>query len=242
MRITEIQRFSLDDGPGIRTTVFCAGCNMKCLWCHNPETIRPETTAVKEIGTNELIEEILKDKRFFDRTGGGVTFSGGEPILQLDELRNILRICKEKNIHTAVETAGNYSFDKLQKILDYIDLIYIDCKAYSIDVHKKCTGLSNESIIRNIGRLSELQKQFVVRIPVIPNVNITFQELEEMAIFLRESDVKHVELLPFHKWGEAKYTRYNIEYFLKDIVLPSKEYMQSCLEILKKYILDVRIV
>lgn len=242
MRITEIQRFSLEDGPGIRTTVFCAGCNMKCLWCHNPETIRPEMAAVKEIGINELIEEILKDKRFYDRTGGGVTFSGGEPLLQLDELKKTLQICKEKNIHVVIETAGNYSYKKLYDILDYVDLIYMDCKAYSEELHKKCTGISNENVIRNIRELSLCQKQLVIRIPVIPDVNITFQELEAIATFLQESNVKQVELLSFHKWGEAKYTKYNIEYSLKDIIPPSKEYMEKCAEIFKKYKLDVQVV
>lgn len=118
--MTNIQHFCLDDGPGIRTTVFMAGCNLRCLWCHNPEAIMKDLFdhTTREIFADELFEEICEDKLFYEQLNGGVTFSGGEPILQSGELTDVLNKCKENDIHVAVETAANYSFDLLKSILD----------------------------------------------------------------------------------------------------------------------------
>ncbi len=292
MFITNIQRFSLDDGPGIRTTIFLAGCNMRCLWCHNPETFEKmmlsydqskctgcgrcvdtcrrgvhlfaggvhqikwdkckkclecikvcENKALfqnsKEMNQNELLLEIKKDIRFYKRSSGGVTFSGGEPLLQKDSLQSILWECKRKGIHTAVETAGNYSFELIEPLLDHIDLILMDCKAYSEEVHKKCTGKSNKYILENIQKLSDIRKNIWIRIPVIWNVNITWDEIEKIAVFLEGKNIKKVELLPYHKMGIAKYRTYGKEYSIKEVESPGKEQMEQCYKVLKEYQLPI---
>lgn len=293
MFVTNIQRFSLDDGPGIRTTIFLAGCNMRCLWCHNPETFerimlgydqskcigckyceRVCTNGVhtftegihqirwdkcekcskcvavcenkalftnsKEISVNELLLEIEKDRRFYKKLPeGGVTFSGGEPLLQAKELQVALQECKRRKIHTTIETAGNYSFDVLEKLLDDIDLVLIDCKAYTEEIHKKCTGCSNKHILTNIQKLSECRKSIWVRIPVIWNVNITFDEVERIAVFLNEQRIEKVELLPYHKMGIVKYKTYGKSYTLIDTEPPPKEQIEQCYDILRKYHIPV---
>ena len=292
MFITNIQRFSLEDGPGIRTTVFFAGCNMRCLWCHNPETFERimlgydpnkcvgcgQCTEVcktdahifskgvyhidwnkckrclkcvevcrngalflnsKEISADELLQEIEKDMRFYMKSSGGVTFSGGEPLLQVDGLREILKKCKKKKIHTVVETAGDYSFEILEPLLDYIDLIVMDCKAYSAELHKKCTGYSNEHIFDNIQKLSGIGKDIWIRIPVVWDINITFEEIEKIAEFLKGKQVNKVELLSYHKMGISKYKTYGKNYLLQTAKIPDEGQINRCYDILKKYQLPV---
>lgn len=292
MFITNIQRFSLDDGPGIRTTVFLSGCNMRCLWCHNPETFERamlgfdqskcsscgrcidacksgahlfaggihriewenctkclecikvcENKALfqnsTEMTQDELLSEIEKDIRFYKKSSGGVTFSGGEPLLQKEGLQSLLWECKKRKIHTAVETAGNYSFELIEPLLDCIDLILMDCKAYSEETHKKCTGKSNKYILDNIRRLSESGKNFWIRIPVIWNVNATFEEIEKIAVFLEGKNVRKVELLPYHKMGIAKYKTYGKHYSIEEAEAPEAKQMEQCYKILKRYQLPV---
>lgn len=232
MRITNIQRFSLDDGPGIRTTVFCSGCNLRCLWCHNPEALRMDS---REMPIDELVKEIEKDKRFYQKSCGGVTFSGGEPMLQASELETILKECKRRGIHTAIETAGNYPFEVLEKVLEAIDLIIIDCKAYTNEIHKKCTGVANEQILSNIEKLSNLKTTFWVRVPIVFGVNVSFEEMEKIASFLRDKRIERVELLPYHKMGISKYKKYGMNYPLLEQPEPSDEEMKKCYSILKRY-------
>ena len=288
MRITNIQHFSLDDGPGIRTTVFFAGCNMRCLWCHNPENFENIMLAydsanctrcrncknicekdvhifagdshyvnwkncVKclkcidacdnhalyqnsvEISEKELLYEIEQDRRFYERSSGGVTLSGGEPVLLKEDLKKILTECKGTGIHTAVETAGNYPFDQLEPLLESIDLVIIDCKAYSEEIHKNCTGHTNKQILFNIQRLSDIQKKIWVRIPAIWNVNITFQEMEKIAVFLKGKRIEKVELLPYHKMGIQKYKLYGKAYSLNNASPPDPKQLEQCYNILKRY-------
>lgn len=294
MFITNIQRFSLDDGPGIRTTIFFAGCNMKCCWCHNPETLQKNMLGydlnkcigcrkcmnyckkkvhvftdnihylknercdnclecikgceegalfrnTKEIEVEQVLLEIEKDKRFFEKSHGGVTFSGGEPLLQAQALEQLLKVCKRNGIDTAVETAGKYEFKLLEPLLDDIDLVIIDCKAFSEKIHLECTGESNHQILENIQMLSDKNKRFWIRIPVVWNVNITLDEMEKIAKFLEEKNMERVELLPYHKMGISKYKVYNMEYSLYDVEPPTKEQMECLYEILEGHKIPVNI-
>lgn len=237
MKIANIQHFCINDGPGIRTTVFLTGCNMRCLWCHNPEMIMEEIFqySSKDISKEELFEEICEDRLFFERSGGGVTFSGGEPVLQALELKKILKKCKEEKISTAIETAGNYSFDVIDSLLDYVDLTILDCKAVSEEVHKKCTGVTNKQILKNIKILCERHKQVWIRIPVIWNVNIDEQEMNNIGKFLTALVIERVELIPYHKIGISKYDGYNLKYLLKEVKPPTKGQLELCCDILKQY-------
>lgn len=168
MYITNIQRFSLDDGPGIRTTIFLAGCNMRCKWCHNPENLEMHKKRIepgkdgkvieifnsRDIPVEKILEDIIKDEKYYVKSGGGMTISGGEPLCQLSEVRELLRLCKQHEISTAIETALNYRYSDLEQVLPYTDLVIADCKAVTESIHVNCTGVSNKLILDNISRMS----------------------------------------------------------------------------------------
>ncbi len=244
--IFDIQRNSFVDGPGIRTTVFFKGCNLKCRWCHNPESQSPKRQMMvyknkcigcgkcaevcpnklkscdfcgrceiycpedarkicgREYSADEVLSEIEKDRAFYDNSGGGATFSGGECMLQLDFLCEILKKCKENGIHTAVDTAGNVPWESFERILPYTDLFLYDVKAVSGELHRNGTGVSNELILENLKKLSRCA-DIIVRIPVIGGYNDNREEMKKAAEFLHGLGIKKVELLPYHAMGENKY-------------------------------------
>ncbi len=242
--IFSIQRNSLVDGPGIRTTVFFKGCNLKCKWCHNPESQKPEKEILfyknkctgcgrcknltaedinftcyngakeisgKEYTVNELLSEIIKDKVFYNTSCGGVTFSGGECMLQTDFLEEILKKCKEVGIHTAVDTAGNLPWEFFEKIIPYTDLFLYDIKAVSENLHIEGTGFSNKVILENLKRLSsDYGGEIIIRIPIIPEFNADTEEIKNIADFLCDIKYKSVELLPYHRMSEHKYEALNM--------------------------------
>ena len=264
-KIFNIQRFSVYDGPGIRTVVFFSGCNLRCLWCHNPESISTKqqlkysadqcilcsrcfdlcknkaheliangahilnrgkctvcldcvkecyaealVPVYREMTISKLEKSILTDEEYFRQSNGGVTFSGGEPMLQVDFLCEILKVCKNHNIHTAVDTAGAVKFGDFEKILPYCDLFLYDIKAYHSDVHKRLTGVSNALILENLKRLSEIDEVNIwVRVPVIVGANT--DEMADIAEFLSKINIKKCELLPYHKLGEGKYKSLGID-------------------------------
>lgn len=245
MWITNIQHFSIDDGPGIRSTIFTAGCNMRCLWCHNPENLstRIERTEIDSKGdqmkifnsfdmsVSDIVSNVLKDYRFYDKSGGGITISGGEPVCQIDELERLLTQSKKYNLHTAIETALNYDYDNLKRLFPVLDLIIADCKAISSDIHLKCTGVTNEKIIYNIKKMSSENKKMWIRIPVIPDVNINFEEIEKISKFLKSVEPDKIELIPYHKMGIKKYEKWGMDYKLKYVIEPQNEYMNKCYKI-----------
>lgn len=242
--IFDIQRSSFVDGPGLRTTVFFKGCNMKCKWCHNPESqsLKPQIMFYKdkctgcgrcknittdnsdficyndakkicgrEYDINEVFGEIIKDKPFYDNSGGGVTFSGGECMLQIDFLAEILKKCKENGINTAVDTAGNVAWDYFEKILPYTDLFLYDIKAVDSEIHKSFTGVSNNLILNNLTGLFARTANIRIRIPIIPGVNDTTAETRNIKKFLSEYKPLEIELLPYHSMGEHKYDALNMK-------------------------------
>ena len=244
-KIFDIQRTSFVDGPGIRTTVFLKGCNLRCAWCHNPESQNPHCEMMiyknkcvkcgkckekcskalkkcnlcgecvahclygareicgKEVTIEEVIPEILKDKALYQNSNGGVTFSGGECMLQIDFLEAILKRCKEEGMHTAVDTAGHVSFDKFERILPYTDLFLYDLKICDNEKHKRFVGVSNEVIISNLKKLISLKKRIWVRVPIIQGINDTTDEILAIADIC--SGAEKIELLPYHAMGEHKY-------------------------------------
>ena len=246
--IFDIERNSYVDGPGIRTTVFFKGCNLRCAWSHNPESQSPKPQMMfyknkctgcgkckekcpnhlescelcgkctfyclhdareicgKEYTVDEMMREILKDKAFYDNSDGGVTFSGGECMLQIDFLEELLKACKENGIHTAVDTAGHVPFEYFERILSYTDLFLYDVKCFTESLHVESTGISNKRILENLTRLSrETSVDMIVRIPLIPTFNDDVKELQSMANFLHSLRIRAVELLPYHPMGEHKY-------------------------------------
>lgn len=236
-KIFDIQRNSFVDGPGIRTTVFFKGCNLKCRWCHNPESQSPQTEILtynsrcvgcgrcvgitekdtdfvcyheaknicgKDYTVDDLYEEIIKDKLFFDNSGGGVTFSGGECMLQIDFLEAILKKCKENGIHTAVDTAGHVPWEFFERCIPYTDLFLYDVKAYSDDLHIEGTGVTSKQILENLEKASKIS-DVIVRIPLIPGYNDGEAELRRIGKFLKSLKILQFEVLPYHKMGEHKY-------------------------------------
>ncbi len=210
--IFDITRNSFVDGPGVRTTVFFKGCNLKCKWCHNPESQSFESQILfdklcgTEMSVNEVLDIVIKDKVFYDASGGGVTFSGGECMLQIDYLAEILKRCKENGIHTAVDTAGCVKWESFKKIMSYTDMFLYDIKCATDDLHRKWTGVSNSLIIENLKKLSDtFSGDIVIRIPIIGGVNDTDTEFERIAEILSTVNYAELELLPYHKLGEHKY-------------------------------------
>lgn len=249
--IFDIQRGSFVDGPGTRTTVFFKGCNLKCKWCHNPEsqkfnkemfffdkfctgcgtckTICPNALRScdfcgkcelfcpnnakkicgKEITVEQLMLEILKDKPFY-KDNGGVTFSGGECLLQENFLTEILKKCKENGIHTAVDTAGNVSWGNFCSILPYTDLFLYDIKCITKDLHVRGTGFSNDLILENLKKLTKTNKEIIIRVPVITEFNGNQTEMLKIANFVKALGKIKVELLPYHAMGEHKWHALNM--------------------------------
>lgn len=210
--IFNVQKFSINDGPGIRTLVFFKGCPLRCLWCSNPESqnLAPEqdregTRYGREATIDSLMRVILQDEPFYEESGGGVTLSGGEPLLQADFAIELLRTLHERGIHTAVETTGSVAAKTFEKAATYIDLFLFDVKHYDAEKHKRYTGMTNEGILENLRDAIVRGKEVLVRIPVIPGVNDTLEDARGFCQLLLPLGVRRVELLPFHQFGEKKY-------------------------------------
>jgi pyruvate formate lyase activating enzyme len=247
--IFNIQRFALHDGPGIRTTVFFKGCPLRCWWCHNPEShkILPEKfngcnlrrgfdqsfsvnkdEVGKEFSVDELIIEILKDKIFYEESSGGVTFSGGEPLIQPEFLMEALTECKSSGVQTAVDTSGFASGEILKNAAEYTDLFLYDLKLMNDDLHQKYTGVSNQLILKNLIELDQLHKKIIIRIPIIPELTDTNENLFAVRGFISDlKNVIEVSLLPYHKTGEGKYKKYGKENKLNGTETPDTKHLNN---------------
>ena len=229
--VVNIQRFSLCDGPGIRTTVFLQGCNMRCAWCHNPETIplKPVELFYREkcIGcgkcaegctagarvmsshamtVDEVMREIRQDKLYYDESGGGVTVSGGEPSLQADFVCALAEACHAEGIKIAVETNMSLPWAQIEPMLRKMDLIMCDIKVNATVEHKKFTGLDNQTIFNSIGRASRLGIPIIVRTPLIPGATDAPENLKPIAEYIAKMDnILRYELLNFNPLGGAKH-------------------------------------
>lgn len=282
-----IQRFSIHDGPGIRTTVFLKGCNLSCFWCHNPESIRPQkqvqffpqkcigcgncfeacpvhahimkdeqhvydrslcercgkcvdlcyANALEMAGelktVNEVLDVVERDRPFYDNSGGGMTLSGGEPLLPLSFSKALLEEGRQRGFHNAVDTAGNVSWDCFEEVLPLVDLFLYDLKHIDADRHREATGVENQRLLQNLSRLSETDKEVWVRIPLIPGFNDSPEVISAMADLLAGlPDLSRVELLPFHRLGEGKYASLGESYPAADLPAPTEEQVKALRSIL----------
>ncbi len=241
-RIFNIQRFSIHDGPGIRTIVFFKGCFMRCAWCCNPESQEYDVQVMTEHGKNktvgkdvtvaELMPELLADEPFFRRSGGGITLSGGEILAQPDFARDLLRACKENGLHTAVESTANAPYESIEKILPYLDLFLMDIKHIDSAKHREYTGAPNERILENARRLAQSGVELIIRTPVVPSFNDTAEEIRAIAKFASSlPNVKEHHLLPYHRLGQDKYAGLSRKYLLEEIEPPQKERMEYLLSV-----------
>ena len=244
-RIFDIQKFSIHDGPGIRTIVFLKGCPLRCRWCCNPEGQTFDIVEMnlpdgkkKIVGEDttvgRIIDKVMQDMPYYRRSGGGLTLSGGEVLTQSDFARDLFRACKDNGINTAIESTAFAPYETIQKLLPYLDLYLMDIKHINSDKHYKFTSQRNELILENAKRLAKDAKRLIIRVPVIPEFNDTPEEIKDIARFTKSLlTVNELHLLPYHRLGSDKYTALGRDYTLKDLALPSKDKMQKLLEVVK---------
>lgn len=227
--IFNIQKFSLDDGPGIRTVIFFKGCPLRCKWCANPESQsgRPEpmydesqqqeTTVGKYWTVQDLMKVILQDQPFYEESDGGVTFSGGEVLFQAPFAIQLAQAIKAAGLNLACETTGYAHPRVFQEFMRYIDFMYYDCKQWDAKRHQKGTGGGNEVVLKNLQNALAAGINLHLRIPVIPGFNYTTEDAWEFGRLFQRLGIKEVELLPFHQFGLKKYEDLNRPYELKDV-------------------------
>ena len=246
--IFNIKRYAIHDGPGIRVTFFMKGCPLGCWWCHNPEGISADVQEVervdrigdKEFTVNEtvgkyytaaeLLEIVKKDMVFIEESGGGVTFSGGEPLMQAGFLSEALRVFREEGIHTTVDTSGHAKRATIDTILPLTDLFLFDIKHLDPEKHKKYTGVSNEIILDNYNYILEKGKKVIIRIPIIPGFNDDTEQLEAFRNFVDSqhgANIHRVDLLPYHRIGSSKYRKFKLDYKMQNIEQPSTGRMKE---------------
>ena len=269
-RIFDIQRFSIHDGPGIRTTVFLKGCPLRCLWCHNPEGINPKPSLSylpekcigcgecfgvckpgalakgkpaalgpsalldrgrctgcgacgpvcdakalemvgREVGPEDVMAIVLRDRDYYASSGGGMTLSGGEPLFQPEFAEALLKAAKEERLHCAIETSGFAEWDVFKRLPPVVDLFLYDCKETSPQLHESFTGQSNVQIRANLRKLHSAGANILLRCPMIPEFNARAEHLDGVAALARElPKLKGVELLPYHRLGRAKLNRFGL--------------------------------
>jgi pyruvate formate lyase activating enzyme len=294
--IFDIKKFSIHDGPGIRTTIFFKGCPLSCWWCHNPESQTPEpevmlwpdrcircgacisvckqgaTTwdsesiaidrekctrcgacvevchaearriAGQEMTVAQVMAEIERDIPFYDESGGGATFSGGEPMMQRDFLLALLRACRQREIHTAVDTCGFSTWEALDTIREHVNLFLYDLKLMDPAQHRAFTGVSNESILSNLQALSRHGHAIVLRVPLIPGVNDDDENIRQTGAFAADlPHLERVDILPYHRAGIDKYHRLDKDYGLPEIAPPTDEKVAEVARTLRGFDLHVKI-
>jgi pyruvate formate lyase activating enzyme len=269
--ISNIQRFSTHDGPGIRTIAFFKGCPLKCPWCSNPESqtasqmimqtkqscmqclkciqvcdrnaLREKDGLIlvdyqkcdvcgkcveicptsniqlvgREYSVDELADELIRDKVFYDRSNGGVTYSGGEPTLHTRFLVLLSKKLKSQGINIAVETCGYFDFDMFKELLPYLDLILFDLKVINEEAHRRITGKSNRAIIVNLKRLVNCQKEVIIRFPVIPGYTDSAKNINAVIHVMKNLGLNRIDILPYHRFSESKYERLGLMYELKGL-------------------------
>jgi pyruvate formate lyase activating enzyme len=294
--VFDVKKFSIHDGPGIRTTVFLKGCPLTCWWCHNPESqaraqelVFRENRCIRcgaceaacsqqaihsngdlmvidgerctlcgdcvevcyaeareivgqEMTVAHVMGEIERDVAFYDESGGGVTFSGGEPLLQRDFLLALLQACQEKEIHTTLDTCGFARWEALDKIRGYVDLFLYDLKLMDAARHREFTGVSNELILQNLQALSLRGHDIVLRVPIIPGINDDDENIHQLGAFAAALPrLNRVDILPYHQTGTEKYHRLNKDYGLSEVRPPSEGRMAEIAQVIKGFGLQVKI-
>ncbi len=251
-RIFDIQRFSVHDGPGIRTIIFLKGCRLRCRWCCNPESQEyeiqkmnkdgKETIVGRDVTVREVLEIIEKDRPYYRRSGGGVTLSGGEAMCQPRFTEALFKACKEKGNNTAIETTSFAPFETIEKILPYIDTYLMDIKHMDSEKHREYTTQPNELILENARKIAPRVNKMIIRVPVIPGFNDTVEEIKDIAEFTKKlAKVNEIHLLPYHRLGQDKYKELGRDYLMGDVLPPDEKKMQELLDAAKSVGLKAQI-
>jgi len=293
--VFDIQRFTVHDGPGIRTEIFLKGCPLRCLWCSNPESqklhrelafyplrcigvdkcqkcieICPTNSLVVEGGmlqldrevctdclkcaevcpsgalnvfgrlmtVDEVMAEIMKDLAFYRKSDGGVTISGGDPLVQCEFTLELLQRCREKRLHTCLETEGHARWEKLEVLLPYVDSMLYDIKHMDAKKHEAGTGASNELILDNLKKIASEGIPLILRTPVIPDFNDSEENIRATAEFISthlKPAVRQFQLLPYHRLASQKYESLGLEYQLKSLRVPKREDIKPLVDIMGSY-------
>ncbi|MEG2930565.1 MAG: glycyl-radical enzyme activating protein [Ruthenibacterium sp.] len=238
-RIFDIQRYSIHDGPGIRTIVFLKGCVLRCRWCCNPESQSPDieirridgknVTVGEDVCVAKVMETVEKDRPYYYRSGGGLTLSGGESLCQPDFARALLRAAKEIDINTAMESMGCAEWGVVASILPYLDTYLLDIKHMNGDKHRAFTGKSNELMLENAQKIARSGlTDLIIRVPVVPTFNDTPEEIAAIARFAASlPGVTQLHLLPYHRLGQDKYGQLGRDYTLMKLRPPEPEHMEQ---------------
>lgn len=296
-RIVNIQRFSIQDGPGIRTTVFLKGCPLNCLWCANPESIEPlpqllfieahckrcyrcvaacpngansisadgsiridrdlckgcgkcveacpneaRTICGKQMSVDEVMEVVKKDSLFYRNSGGGVTASGGEPTQQAKFLMDLFKKCQDAGIHTALDTCGYVTWEKLERVLEYTDLVLYDLKNLIPAKHKELTGANYGLVLENAKKMAKKGINFIVRVPLVPGRNDSTENLQALAQFAAKLGKSMIDILPYHRLGAAKNDKLGRIFRLHETQPFTKEELQEKVNVIESCGIGVRIV
>lgn len=260
--IFSVKRYSVHDGPGIRVTFFMKGCPLSCWWCHNPEGISPEQQTVvqtrkvgdkefhrdEQVGkfysTGDILEILDRERIFIEQSGGGVTFSGGEPLMQHEFLLEALKTCREHGYNTAVDTSGYSSAESFISIMPFTDVFLFDLKHPDDARHVEYTGVSNSLILENLKMIIDRGKTVMIRIPVIPGKNddeATLNSMRSVLMDLKRDNLVKLSLLPFHRIGMAKYNKFGLPYRMNDTVPPSSQRMNDLKEFFSETGINVKI-
>lgn len=223
--VFDIQRFCLNDGPGIRTTVFLKGCPLSCIWCHNPEAMQlaPQMTVGENprlLGQEMSVEEVLniaaRDQAYYSKSGGGLTISGGEPMMQFPFTLALLKEAKKQNWHTCLDTSGFASQKSYENVLQYVDLFLFDIKAHDNELHRQLTGQGNGRLLANLDYLYQNEAAIILRCPLIPNVNDSEAHLEFIAgLYHQYPKLRGIELMPYHNMASKKWSDIGLPFALK---------------------------
>ncbi len=229
--IHSIETFGAVDGPGIRYVVFFQGCPIRCLYCHNPDSWKAKQG--KRLSVGKIVKDILKYKNYISK--GGVTLSGGEPLLQPKFAYRLIKKLHQHKISVAVDTAGSIYNKDTQKVLNECDLVLLDIKAYGNEMYKTICGTTDEANAKTLNYLKEINKPVWVRHVIVPNYTLNLDILNNFAEYLTEFKgiIQRVELIPFHKMGEFKWKELNYDYKLYDINVPTKDEMNKKNQIFK---------
>ena len=233
-KIHSIETCGTVDGPGIRYVIFTQGCPLRCLYCHNPDCRHPDEG--KQITVAELIADIQKYRSYMKYSGGGVTITGGEPLMQPEFISEILRRCQQLGIHTALDTSGYVKLATAQPVLEYVDLVLLDIKSFDPQTYHQVTSVSLEPTLKFARYLDDINKPAWIRFVLVPNLTDSPQNIRGLAEFVASlNNIERVEVLPFHKMGEYKWEQLGYEYQLQDTPAASPELVATTKKIFQEY-------